>query len=102
MFKYRCRQQENKMIGFAEITFVVLIGLGVLFGLGVGLIKTWDKVVAIRRRHRLEREEDERNHSKQLAADYAEALQQINNTGGTMDFADYRTKPKLSAIREKR
>lgn len=84
------------MLGFGEIAIFILIILGVLYGVGIGLLKAWNYVVANRRNHRLEREADDRLHRKQLAEDYAESIKALNELGGaTMSFHDYTVKGKV-------
>lgn len=73
------------MIGFTEIAIVVLLAFGVLAGIVFGLLKVWNFIVATRRTHRLQREQDERDHRKALADDYAASLKQLDGIG-TMDF----------------
>jgi hypothetical protein len=90
------------MLGFGEIALFILIVLGVLYGIGIGLLKTWNYIVANRRRHRLEREADERQHRKQLADDFAESMRSLNEIGGgSMSFEDYAGKSKrLSKVKQ--
>jgi hypothetical protein len=67
------------------LLFVVAccVGLAFLVGMAVG---TWHVVHVMRRRHRLERQAEERENRKQLAADFAEISKQL---GADMSFGDY-------------
>ncbi len=81
------------MFGFLELSVVVILACGVIAGLVFGSLKVWNFIVATRRTHRLQREQDERDHRKALADDYAASLKQLDGIG-TMDFADYSRKNK--------
>lgn len=78
------------MIGFFEISIVVLLAFAVLAGLVYGGLKAWNFIVATRRKHRLEREEDERNHRKLMAQDFSEIMQMPGET--PLSFTEYAIK----------
>jgi hypothetical protein len=73
-------------MGVLEFVVALMVGVFCVVAMVLGV---WKVVHIFRRQHRLERERDEREHKKQLAADYAEALKMLSSTDGTMSFTDY-------------
>jgi len=80
------------------IEFILGISLILIIVTGwcVGI---WHVTHVIRRRHRLEREADEREHRKQLAADFAEIAKQVGGAG-EFSFSDYVQEPEKKSLSE--
>lgn len=67
-----------------EFVLAASVLLIVLTGWSVGI---WHTIYHLRRRHRLEKEADDRAHKKALAEDFAEVTKRL--TEGTVNFSDY-------------
>ena len=80
------------MLGFGEIALFLLIVGVVASGIGYGLYRLWDGVVNTRRKHRLQAQEDERLHRKQMADDYAESAKMLEGLTANMSFEEYTNK----------
>jgi hypothetical protein len=69
-----------------EIIIACLLALVILTGLPIGV---WHLIHVLKRKHRLEKEEDERRNKKQLAEDFAVLIKELGEGSLPISFQDY-------------
>lgn len=81
------------------LLFVLACGVALAFLLTL-IVGTWHVVHVLRRRYRLEREADDRENRRRVAADFAEAQKQLVE-GGSLNFSDYLLEPSRKTKAER-